>query len=148
MLLLCWFDHFLDYRAEICQIFRRLFGKSMTPKKHSEINWPLDLTSASQWPMRLAGHMTNVALDRMEFLLPFLFNQSSFSLCSSSSWSGFPSKISFCFRIKLISRKVLPKPMSSAKIPPGKYKNKNNLTIKAQLEKSIFEIKIYWICKI
>ena len=39
MLLLCWFDHFLDSRAEICQIFRWFFGKSMTPKRHSEINW-------------------------------------------------------------------------------------------------------------
>ena len=44
MLLLCWFDHFLDSRAEICQIFRWFFGKSMTPKRHSEINWPLLIT--------------------------------------------------------------------------------------------------------
>ena len=42
MLLLCWFDHFLDSRAEICQIFCFFFGKSMTPKRHSEINWPLE----------------------------------------------------------------------------------------------------------
>ena len=41
MLLLCWFDHFLDSTAEICQIFRWLFGKSMKLKRHSEINWPL-----------------------------------------------------------------------------------------------------------
>ena len=34
-------DHFLDSRAEICQIFRWVFGKSMTPKRDSEINWPL-----------------------------------------------------------------------------------------------------------
>ena len=38
MLLLCWFDHFLDSRADI---FCWIFGKSMTPKRHSEINWPL-----------------------------------------------------------------------------------------------------------
>ena len=44
MLLLCWFDHFLDSRAEICQIFHWLFGKSMTLKRHSEIYWPLGFT--------------------------------------------------------------------------------------------------------
>ena len=42
MLLLCWFDHFLDSRAEICQIFRWFFGKFKTPRRHSEINWPLE----------------------------------------------------------------------------------------------------------
>ena len=36
-----WFDHFLDSGAEICQMFRWFFGKSVTPKIHSEINWPL-----------------------------------------------------------------------------------------------------------
>ena len=41
MLLFCWFDYFLDIRAEICQIFRWFFGKPMTPKRHSEIHWPL-----------------------------------------------------------------------------------------------------------
>ena len=41
MPLLCWFDYFLDIRAEICQIFRWFFGKPMTPKRHSEIHWPL-----------------------------------------------------------------------------------------------------------
>ena len=41
MLLLCWIDHFLDSRAEICQIFHCFFGKSMTPKRHPKINWPL-----------------------------------------------------------------------------------------------------------
>ena len=41
VLILCWFDHILDSRAEICQIFRWFFGKSMTSKRHSEINWPL-----------------------------------------------------------------------------------------------------------
>ena len=38
--LFCWFDHFLDSRAEICQIFRWFFGKFKAPKRHSEINWP------------------------------------------------------------------------------------------------------------
>ena len=28
----------LGSRAEICQIFHWFFGKSMTPKRHSEIN--------------------------------------------------------------------------------------------------------------
>ena len=37
--MLIW--HFLDSRAEICQIFRVFFGKSTTPRRHSEINWPL-----------------------------------------------------------------------------------------------------------
>ena len=41
MPLLCWFDHFLVSRAEICQIFRWFFGKFKTSKRHSEINWPL-----------------------------------------------------------------------------------------------------------
>ena len=41
MLLLCWFDHFLDSRAEICQIFCWFFGKFKKSKRHSEINWPL-----------------------------------------------------------------------------------------------------------
>jgi hypothetical protein len=40
VLLPCWFDHFLDFKAEICQMFRCFFGKSLTPKRHSEINWP------------------------------------------------------------------------------------------------------------
>ena len=35
------FDHFLNSRAEILQIFRLVFGKCMTPKSHSEINLPL-----------------------------------------------------------------------------------------------------------
>ena len=77
---------------------------------------------ASQCPIRDAGQMTSVALDRMEFMFPFLFNHSSFSLCSNSSLLGFSSKISFCFRIKLISVKVFPKPMSSANIPPRNTK--------------------------
>ena len=41
MLLFCSFDHFLDFRAEICQIFRWCFGKFKKSKRHSEINWPL-----------------------------------------------------------------------------------------------------------
>ena len=41
--LFCWFDHFLVSRAEMRQSFRWFFEKSMTPKKHSEINWPLSL---------------------------------------------------------------------------------------------------------
>ena len=47
VLLLCWFDHFLDSRAESCQIFRWFLGKSMTPKSHSEINWPLRITNVN-----------------------------------------------------------------------------------------------------
>ena len=39
MLLLCWFDHFLDSRAEICQIFR-CFLENLWHSRHSEINWP------------------------------------------------------------------------------------------------------------
>ena len=41
MPLLCRFDHFLFSRSEICQIFRWFFGKFKTPKRHSEMNWPL-----------------------------------------------------------------------------------------------------------
>ena len=36
-----WFEHFLDFWAEICQIFRWFFGKFTKSKKHSEIIWPL-----------------------------------------------------------------------------------------------------------
>ena len=36
---------FLDSRAEICQIFRGIFGKSKFSKGHSEINWPLVISS-------------------------------------------------------------------------------------------------------
>ena len=37
MPLFCWFDHFLDSRTEICQIFLCCFWKI------SEINWPLKI---------------------------------------------------------------------------------------------------------
>ena len=43
MPLLCWFDHFLVSRAEICQIFHWFFGKFKASKKHSEINWPFGI---------------------------------------------------------------------------------------------------------
>ena len=33
--------YFLDYRADICLIFRVFFGKFKTSKRLSEINWPL-----------------------------------------------------------------------------------------------------------
>ena len=36
-----WFEHFLDFWAEICQIFRWFFGKFKKSKRHSEIIWPL-----------------------------------------------------------------------------------------------------------
>ena len=49
-LLLCWFDHFLDSRAEICHFFSMFFfEKFKTWKSHSEINWPLKLRV--QWSM-------------------------------------------------------------------------------------------------
>ena len=43
---ICYYLYFMilplfRFWAEICQIFRCFFGKSMTPKRHSEINWPL-----------------------------------------------------------------------------------------------------------
>ena len=34
----CLFDHFLDSRTEICQIFCCFFGKFKISKRHSEIN--------------------------------------------------------------------------------------------------------------
>ena len=37
-----WLDQFLDSRAEIYQVFAIIFGKFKTPKRHSEINWPLN----------------------------------------------------------------------------------------------------------
>ena len=36
----CWLDHFLDSGAEFCQTIS-FFGKG---KRHSEINWPLELS--------------------------------------------------------------------------------------------------------
>ena len=41
VLLPCSFDHFLDSRVEICQIFDSVLAQTMTPKGHFEINWPL-----------------------------------------------------------------------------------------------------------
>ena len=39
-----WFDHFLDSRAEILQIFGLVFVENLRhPKSHSEINWPIKL---------------------------------------------------------------------------------------------------------
>ena len=52
VLLLCWFEHFLDSRAELCQIFRWFCGKSMTSKRHSEINWPLKEALLGAEPVR------------------------------------------------------------------------------------------------
>ena len=45
----CLFDHFLDSWAEICQIFWWFLGNSTTPKRHSEINWPLVTASVSSF---------------------------------------------------------------------------------------------------
>ena len=42
MSVLCWFDHFLYSRTEICQIFRCFFRKFKISERHFEINWPLD----------------------------------------------------------------------------------------------------------
>ena len=36
-----WFEHFLNFWAEICQIFWCFFGKFKKSKRHSEIIWPL-----------------------------------------------------------------------------------------------------------
>ena len=41
MPLFCWFHHFLDSRAETCQIFCWYFGPNDDTKGHFEINWPL-----------------------------------------------------------------------------------------------------------
>ena len=38
-----WLDHFLDFRAEIHQIFALVFRKIEDTKSHSEINWPLKI---------------------------------------------------------------------------------------------------------
>ena len=39
--LIVWFNHFLNSKAEINQIFAFLFGNIRYKKSHSEINWPL-----------------------------------------------------------------------------------------------------------
>ena len=41
MSLFWWFQHLFGSRAEICQIFRRFFGKFKKSKRHPEIYWPL-----------------------------------------------------------------------------------------------------------
>ena len=43
MSLFCWFDHFLDSGAEICQNFHWFLEKFKASKRHSEINWPLGI---------------------------------------------------------------------------------------------------------
>ena len=48
--LFCWYDHFLYSRAEICQIFRRFFGKFKISRRHSKINWPLRRNCSKSLP--------------------------------------------------------------------------------------------------
>ena len=38
-----WFDHFLDSGQKFVKFFVGFFGKFKTSKRHSEINWPLDI---------------------------------------------------------------------------------------------------------
>ena len=45
MPLICWFDHFLYSRAEICLIFRWFFFNLRLSKRRSEINWPLEFAN-------------------------------------------------------------------------------------------------------
>ena len=41
IIVILWFDYFLDSGAEICQIFPWFYGKFKTSKRQSEIIWPL-----------------------------------------------------------------------------------------------------------
>ena len=86
MLLLWWFDHFLYSRAEICQIFHWFFGKSMTTKRHSGINWPLGtdleyLPFFSELPLtsvEFASDGTNLVLGTSQGLV-YLYDLRYFS---------------------------------------------------------------------
>ena len=49
MPLFCWFDHFLDSSAKICQFFLLFFAKFKTSQRHSEINWPLGRMSTTPY---------------------------------------------------------------------------------------------------
>ena len=63
-----WFDHFLDSRAEICQIFRWFFVKFKRSKEHSEINWPLD----KKYPkFRLQSLLSVVICEKISAFLCF-----------------------------------------------------------------------------
>ena len=78
-----WFDHFLDSRAEICQIFRGSFGKSKISKGHSEIIWPLEYVKFQSWTdfnpascLILSGYalVKNLAFCRLLTAQTYFFN--------------------------------------------------------------------------
>ena len=51
--LFCWFYHFLESRAEICQIFGWYFGPNDDTKRTFEINWPLAAWTLLLWVINL-----------------------------------------------------------------------------------------------
>ena len=101
-----WFDHFLDSRAEISQIFYCFFVKFKTLKRHPEINWPLSWSIVSSFV--ILGFFLGLE-PGLERLLAeteadsFSSSSSSMSFLRSSSdsdfWSccGFPSFFSLFF---------------------------------------------------
>ena len=67
MALLCWFDHSLVSRAEICKMLCWFFGRFKIPKRHSEIFWPL-LSSTSSFShdfVSLAGKNSDGSVNCM-----------------------------------------------------------------------------------
>ena len=85
-----WFDLILNSGAEICQIFRWFFEKSVTPKRHSEINWPLE---------------EKVFILFKELCKPFLFEELSCLILNypivTSSNARWIRKSSFCQKVKV-----------------------------------------------
>ena len=90
MPLFWWVHHFLDSRAEICQIFRCFFVKSMTPKRHSEINWPLVTSKISGKFLQIfVPFSENLNFTRPTLLSNGLSGYKEFSQYSSESVSQF-----------------------------------------------------------
>ena len=86
------FDHFLDSRAEICQIFRWFFGKFKTSKRHSEINWPLENSKGHIYYLALVICQKSVGISKCLFdILNFPKDQQKIwqiSALESKKWSN------------------------------------------------------------
>ena len=73
---------FLESRAEICQLFRGIFGKSKISKGHSEIIWPLNRNkSNSLLPISISSGKLINSLKRLSFSTVFyLLNSLHFTI--------------------------------------------------------------------
>ena len=68
MALLCWFEHLLVPRAEICQIFHCFFGKLKIPKRHSEINWPLPWGLLAFFEAELMAAVKDISMNLINWI--------------------------------------------------------------------------------